>query len=243
MQDGDFFLKIAITDDMEFDRKNLKELIMKFLRENSVEAELFEYSSAEDFLKSFRPGFFNLVFLDIYMDNINGIEAAKRVYDTDKNCRIIFLTTANCFAPESYDVNAVYYMIKPPSEEKLFSVIKKCMGDMISESKRLCVMSKRASVQIPFSSILYADVSVRTVRIHLADRIVNADRGFYNVAAPLLEDDRFIECYKGVVVNIEHIKKQIDDDFILDNGERIPISKRKKKELVRLFMEYEFRSV
>lgn len=236
-------MNIAITDDLDSDREILKAMIMKFMRENNAEAELFEYSSAEKLLDDLRPGFFDLIFLDIYMDDMNGIDAAKRIYNADKNCRIIFLTTANCFAAESYDVNAAYYMIKPPSEEKLFPVIKKCIGDMISESKKLCVISKRASVQIPFSSILYVDVSGRAVRIHLADRIVNADRGFYNVAAPLLEDERFIECYKGVAVNMEHIKRQIDDDFILDNGERIPISKRKKKELIRLFMEYEFRSI
>lgn len=57
---------------------------------------------------------------------------------------------------------------------------------------------------------------------------------------PLLDDRRFIECYKGVVVNMEHIRNQIDDDFILDNGEKVPISKRKKKGIIRLFMEYTF---
>ena len=46
---------------------------------------------------------------------------------------------------------------------------------------------------------------------------------------PLLDDRRFIECYKGVVVNMEHIRNQIDDDFILDNGEKVPISNVRKK--------------
>ena len=153
------------------------------------------------------------------MGTLNGIDAARVIYKEDKDCRIIFITTANCFAAESYEVKAAYYMIKPITREKLNEVL---------------------SINVSYSNILYVDVIKRNVKIHLAERLVDADRGFYNVVNPLLDDRRFIECYKGVVVNMEHIRNQIDDDFILDNDEKVPISKRKKKDIIRLFMEYTF---
>lgn len=233
-------MNIAITDDLKYDRDTLKELLLNFFNKNKIAIQLYEYSSAEELLENFTPGFFDLLFLDIYMENISGIDAAKRIYEIDKRCKIIFLTTANCFAAESYDVKAVYYMIKPIVQDKLYSILENCMQEFFLEHKKLCIVSKQIPVQIPFSGILYADVASRTVKIHLADRTIDADRGFYAVAGPLLEDKRFIECYKGIAVNMDHIQKQIEDDFILDNNEKIPISKRKKKEIIRLFMEYEF---
>ena len=131
-------------------------------------------------------------------------------------------------------------MIKPITREKLNEVLSIYLKEKIDAEKKLLVISNRASVNVSYSNILYVDVIKRNVKIHLAERLVDADRGFYNVVNPLLDDRRFIECYKGVVVNMEHIRNQIDDDFILDNGEKVPISKRKKKDIIRLFMEYTF---
>ena len=94
-------MNIAITDDLKYDRDTLKELLLNFFNKNKIAIQLYEYSSAEELLENFTPGFFDLLFLDIYMENISGIDAAKRIYEIDKRCKIIFLTTANCFAAES----------------------------------------------------------------------------------------------------------------------------------------------
>ena len=233
-------MKIAIADDLETDRNVIKDMVLDFFGRLQIKADITTYESAEALLNDFKPHSFDLILLDIYMGTLNGIDAASVIYKEDKDCRIIFITTANCFAAESYEVKAAYYMIKPITREKLNEVLSIYLKEKIDAEKKLPVISNRASVNVSYSNILYVDVIKRNVKIHLAERLVDADRGFYNVVNPLLDDRRFIECYKGVVVNMEHIRNQIDDDFILDNGEKVPISKRKKKDIIRLFMEYTF---
>ncbi len=74
---------------------------------------LDRFSSGEDFLGAFTPGKYDLIFLDIYMDGITGMETAKRIRQTDHDCRIIFITISPEFAVESYNVNASFYLLKP----------------------------------------------------------------------------------------------------------------------------------
>jgi len=236
-------MKIAITDDLKSDRDTLKSYITDYFTSNNMEADIFEYSSAEELLEKFTPGFFDIMFLDIYMDEMTGIEAARKIYAVDQRCKIIFLTTANHFAAESYEVKAVNYLIKPLTRERFDTAIKVCLDEIADNNKKLSVISRQVPLQIPFSKILYADTANRIVRLHLENSTLEVGRDFYSTVDPLLDDSRFIECYKGIVLNMEHIKRQTDDDFILKNGEKIPISKRKKKDFIRIYTEYTFENL
>jgi len=233
-------MKIAIIDDLTLDRDNLKGFITNYFTSNNIEFNIFEYSSAEELLEKFTPNFFDIMFLDIYMDKLTGIDAAKKVYEMDQRCKIVFLTTANHFAAESYEVRAVNYLIKPLTQEKFDIVVNSCLRDIVESNKILSVISKQVPLQIPFSKIIYADTENRIVRLHLENKTIEIGRDFYALVSPLLEDKQFIECYKGIVLNMDYIKKQVGDDFVLTNGDKIPISKRKKKDYIRIYAEYTF---
>lgn len=236
-------MRIAITDNSQYDRSMLMKYLLNFCGNNNIDAELFEYESGEALMKNFKTSFFDAVFLDICMKGINGIDTAREIHNRDKSCRIIFLTAVNNFAAESYEIGALYYMIKPATQKKIDEVMVRCLKTIIDREKRLYVTFNNTPIKIPFSKILYVDVNSRRVKFHFANQTIETYRGFYTLVNPLLEDSRFIEPFKGVVVNMEHIVRNQKNDFLLDNGDTVPISKRKKRDIVQAYTEYAFNRI
>lgn len=233
-------MKIAIADDLQCDRESISEYLLPYLKSKEIEADISEYKSGGELVMDFSEKRFDIIFLDIYMEDMNGIEAAKNIYEMDKDVHIIFITTANCFAAESYEFGATYYILKPLTEEKFTRAMELCFKDLIYAQKKLHVISNRVSVDVPFDKILYIDVHERMVKIHLSDCIISSEGRFYATVEPLLAEKNFIESFKGVVVNMEHVKCVKGIDFILDNGEAVPIRKREKTDIIRQYMKFEF---
>lgn len=115
-------MKIAIVDDLKLDAEQLSHLILSYMKEHRIPTAAPEiFPNGETFLASFTVGSFDIVFLDIYMDGLSGMETAQKLRALDASCRIVFVTTSPDFAVDSYDVNAAFYLLKPVTMEH-FSV-------------------------------------------------------------------------------------------------------------------------
>ena len=100
-------MNIAIVDDRKTDSDRLVGFIDTYAEQHRLQwGAMDRFSSGEEFLGAFTAGKYDLIFLDIYMDGITGMETAKRIRRADHGCRIIFITTSPEFAVESYDVSA-----------------------------------------------------------------------------------------------------------------------------------------
>lgn len=236
-------MNIAIADDLQCDRDVLRRFLERYFAAKCIDISIFEYDSGEALLAHFRKDFYQIIFMDIYMAKLSGIDAAREMYTIDKACKIIFLTTSNSFASESYEVKAAYYMIKPLNVQKFEAVLDSCAKDMLENQKKLAIFSSHIPLKISFEDILYVDIIRGVVQIHLSEKIIKTQGRFYQTVSPLLCDKRFIECYKGIAVNMNHILKPLDNEFLLDNGEKIPIRKREKKNIVHRYMEFEFQNL
>ena len=106
-------MNIAIIDDIASDAEQLKRIITSYFENRQIPTEIRYFSSAEALFDDYRPGNFQILFLDIYMDGITGMEAARRIRNQSDDCILVFVTTSSEFAVESYDVNAAYYLLKP----------------------------------------------------------------------------------------------------------------------------------
>ena len=128
-------MNIAIVDDLPADSAYLCTLLEKYSTKNNIDISITTFLDGIEFLDSFEPNKFDVAFLDIYMPKITGIELAKQFFEKDPNCHIIFVTSSSDFAIESYDVNALYYVIKPISEEKLDIALKRCQKTLLTNNK------------------------------------------------------------------------------------------------------------
>ena len=106
-------MTIAIVDDIAEERALLRKRLEKISLQKNIEFHCCEYENGEAFLEASKNQNFTVLFLDIYMDGINGIEIAKNFRKCNKDCMLIFTTTSRDHALEGFQVRAMHYLVKP----------------------------------------------------------------------------------------------------------------------------------
>ncbi len=240
-------MNIAIVDDQRIELNAAETYIKKYLRENwstlENEVSIQTFTSAKDFFEVFKPGLFQLVILDICMDEINGMQVAQIIRARgDDEVNIVFLTGNDEFILNGYRVFAVGYFIKPLAGHaqefaRTFEHIFRKINDKVPE---LILNTDGATFSVPLRNIFYVDIDYRhRLCVHLADgkKFITADK-YIDISKVLLDDERFLECYHRIIINMDYVKSMEQDDFILMDDTSIPISQRKKKEVKVNYMRY-----
>lgn len=236
-------MRIAIVDDQAQDRASLRSRLREYMDNHGLACDCMEFSDAEHFLEIYKAGSFDLVFMDIYMDEVNGMDAARRIYLQDKNCKIIFLTNTPDFSLQSYSVHAVYYLMKPLEQQHFEQAMEFCSLKPEYTVPILTVCSEGIRMDLDTSLIFYVDYRNRTTNVHLENRTIPVSGSFYSVTSRLEEDSRFLLSIRGLMVNMQHIACQTGDTFLLTNGEHIPINIRNRKTIGQAYRSYIFESI
>ncbi len=234
---------IAIVDDNKDDAGQARELLQAYLDEKLAKLAVHyeTFASAETFLQHFKPGHYAFVVLDIYMYEINGMEAATKIAALDKACGIIFLTTSMEHALAGYAVHAAGYVLKPLQEnrENFYKAVDYCLSKLRLEKAVLAVNVDGATVPVPLRDICFLDCqNSRFVVVHLMNRELLTGNGYHECWEQVEKDSRFLECYHRLLVNMDQIDVMDESDFVLKNGAILPISRRKKMEVKQAYLTY-----
>ena len=235
-------MNIAIIDDIASDAEQLKRIITSYFENRQIPTEIQYFSSAEAFFDDYRPGNFQILFLDIYMDGITGMEAARRIRNQSDDCILVFVTTSSEFAVESYDVNAAYYLLKPFQPEKLCQILDSFRLKEALHARYIEIISDRVPVRVPLLSILYADTFRNAVCLHTDAGPLRSYLTFHKFEDQIRDCHNFLSCYRGCMVNMDRIQEATDDGFLLDNGETVQIRKRGSAAIRKAYLQYLFSS-
>ena len=236
-------LQIAVVDDMLNDREWLTDRINNYCSIRDVDYTVHPYSSGEAFVAALKDNWFDIVFMDIYMDGISGVEAARALRAKDKDCKLVFLTISEDFMREGFSLNSAHYLVKPVKDEDFLQAMENCRIRRCCQVPLLTVISDRRTLRIATKDILYVDINMRSVIVHTKTESLPIGRNFSPVAENLLADDRFLLCNRGLLVNMDFIVAQTGNDFLLSNGERLPMAPRRRKELIAQHHRYTFNSL
>ena len=219
-------MQIAIVDDRAEDREELSACLENYMKKHQLDYTLTEFEDGENFLKAAAQVNFQLVFMDIYMENMDGIEAARGLRQKNRLCKIVFLTITEDYARMGYSLSASYYLLKPLSlhQAEFEEAMELCQLKPPYEVMTLSVMADRQKLELPTEKILYIDYQHRMTRIHMA----------------LQKDKRFLPCYRGVLINMDYISQVDSQTFRLINGENLPIALRNGKQLREAYRQYVF---
>lgn len=231
-------MNIGILDDSEQDRGELVALLRHYFLNIHVEVEITEFSTVSSFIDHYKSGLFQIVFLDIYLNDGCGMDAARILYQEDPNCRLVFFTTSFDHAVDSYQVHAAYYLTKPVQYSRLSDALHICCADLISDSISITVQVGHTQVPICLSDILYIDCLNRTVRIHLENKSVAIKDSLIQIVEEISSDKRFLYCNRNIYVNMDWIMSVSDNDFIMKNYERVPIRVRGRGTVKKQYLEY-----
>lgn len=234
-------LKIAICDDNEIERMILKKMLQGVLQEMHRNAMVIEFSSGEKLQRNFSRGDYDIIFLDIRMRGLDGIETGKAIRSKDVNVELVFATSSNEFLQEGYEVHALAYLLKPYNVNKVretfsyyFSKNQGMEPENDYEILTFSVQQKEISLQQ--KEISMVESVGRVVMIHHVDEV-------YRVYSRLSEIEKqldmrlFLRCNQSYIINVLAVEGVVDYDFYMKDGGKIPIRKRDKKDIVQKYYQ------
>ena len=218
-------MKIAIVDDIKSEAERLSSLVAHYLSTHGLFCDQTDlFASGEAFLEHFEPARYDIIFLDIYMNELSGMETARRIRQQDTTCSIIFVTTSPDFAVDSYDVDARYYLLKPVSDEQVTRALDRCGLEQMEQNRFVLVPSEGKEIRLFLHRISYTEYESRRILVHMKDGSrLEVSMNQRDFSALLLEHDCFCDCMKGVLVNFEDVHKLQSDRFDMKCGATIAI--------------------
>ena len=237
-------MDIAIVDDLSAEREEVRNLLLEFF---AVNKELYgitpifsEFESGEAFLSTFQKGKYQLVLLDIYMSQLSGIAVAEKLCSLDPKCNIIFFTTSTDHMLDGYSVHAVGYVLKPVSEHQpaLNKSLTHVMNKLNIDNSNISALTEFGENTVLYRNVIYFESSLRNLYLHFASGTIKVLGKYSDYARQLLADKRFLECYRNLIVNMDYIDTPLEYDFVLNTGEKVPISRRKKAEVMEKYTTY-----
>ena len=233
-------MRIAIVEDITSEREHLKAELDVQLARLSLNAVTFEYASGSDFLAAAGKERFDLVFLDIYMGNENGVDTARALRRFDEDCMLVFTTTSTDHALEGFRVRAFHYLVKPCTEADMAALFDEIIKRLPADDKYIEVNAAGGPVRLRFREILYAEHHQHQIYIYRTDGQETVVRQTFREFCASLADGRFFPCSRGVIVNLEHARDFDGADFILKNGKRVPVSRDLAKAARMAFGDFLF---
>jgi len=234
-------MKIAICDDESIELSRLRSLLYKYKLAKSVDFSIFTFQSSVELISNIQNGVrFNILFLDIIMPVLNGMDLANEIREYDKTVKIIFLTSSPDFAVDSYSVNAYYYFLKPVSKDRMFFMLDELFLNFTKHDKEcLIVKYKNRFTSIPLNTLEYCEVINKTIIYHVHKKgFIESVGSIANLEAELLLYPRFIKPHRSYVINLDFVKSISIKEIILISDKIIPISRAKCNEIKQAFLEY-----
>lgn len=230
-------ITVVICDDEQAFINRMKEYIIRFSEETKEEFSVREFTSGQTLLNTYNANF-QIIFLDIKMPDLDGIETAKRIRLMDSNVIIIFLTSLIKYVLAGYSVNAANYLIKPLDYKKFKIEMEKAVLRSISiKNGYISVKNDRGFYKICLSTLKYVETYQRNTMIHTMKEDIISYKKMQEHEKDL-EGYPFVRCHTSYIVNLQYIDSVIGYDITLSTGEIIPISKQKKKDFMQNLAEY-----
>ena len=229
-------MRIAICEDNEIHRDILEHLLNRYFSERPIHFELVPYQYGMNFLYDMEEGaYFDMAFLDIYMEDTMGNQIAHKLRAMGYQGKIIFLTASSDFAIESYDVDASGYLLKPLDYGKLEMVMDRITRDIPPSSYQ--IRQRSTVTNLGYHEILYIESNNSKCILHTESGGAYTVYKTLNTIEKELGDHRFLRCHQSFLVNMDHIK-QIGKQFLLSNGDDVPIRQRGVKAVRQAYMDY-----
>ena len=232
-------MRIAVCDDEKLIRDTIAERIKKLY----PFYEILKYKNGEKLLEDTIES--DIVFLDIQMDGMDGIETAKCLRKRNKKIILIFLTAWEEYVFQAFDVEAFHYLIKPLRKEKFYQVLEAAINKVEEiqgamqkkrEEKSILVKVGTSSQKIYLDEIIYAEIYNRKVTLYTTTKNIEFYAKMSNLEQELGED--FVRPHRSYLVHLRYVTKYCATDITLENGTVILLAKQKYKEFVKRYMKY-----
>lgn len=230
-------MKIAVCDDNKSDLLRLQSLISQYREYERVSLEVYPYTATRDLLEDFDEKGFQIIFLDIYMSEPDGMETARLLRQRDTEFLLGFTTISREHSLQAFGVSALDYLIKPLTYKPISAALAKCRRALDTEAEYITVMVNRAERHILLRDIFWAESRGRVSVLHTRGGVLETYMPFSELEKALAGRP-FLVCCRGCLVNISCVEMVLETDFLLKNGDKAPIRRHGGNEVKQAFYDY-----
>ena len=224
-------LSVAVCDDEVIECCNMARKIKDILEEMKIPCIIRQFRSGSELLQALES--FDIVFLDIIMQDLDGMKTAQIFRERTSDKILIFLSSSKKYVFEAYEVEAFQYLLKPVDDRKLKRVLQKAVLKTEKRSQEFIIVSReRQKKKLFLDDIYYFEIKGRMVDVHGAEGIFS----YYEQIRELenkLQDKGFFRCHKSYLINLKYVAGYNRQEAFLENGENIVIAKRRYDQFVR----------
>lgn len=235
--------RIAFCDDDAALLHQMQDFLEQYRALRGVQLELFSYTKPMELLADIEAGVrFDVLFLDVLMPGINGINAAREIRQYDTAVQIIFVTSSSEFAVQSYVVGAYYYQLKPIWKDSFFRLTDAVLAECRKRTQHSLILRCKSGVtRITLDSLEYCEVQGRTLVFHLLDGTVIESSGSMDELARQLADyPGFLHPHRSYLVNMEYIQNITAKSITMESLAEVPLPHGRFTAVRDQYLEYAF---
>ena len=233
-------MNIAVCEDQIAQTNLLINQIKDWTKANGINISIDNFETAESFLFQWSDyNKYDIIFLDIKLNKMSGIELSNIIREKNKNVDIVFVTGFFKYALHGYKVGALQYLMKPINKEDLYFCLDKTLERINNNDKKtiLIIGTAKKTIKLGYDEIYYCIMFSPYIDIHTSSEKLTLRKKISDMEE-ILPSKYFVRCHRSYIVNVKHIKSITKNDVLLENGNIIPISRGKYKEINNAFIDY-----
>jgi DNA-binding LytR/AlgR family response regulator len=214
----------------------LRQMVSAFFCGKNIDTMITQYTSGEQLLRSQKK--IDILFLDIQMGGLSGMETAKKLRRRKFKGFLIFITVLREMVFDAFEVQAFDYLVKPIDETRFEHMMGRLLSSLQDAgSAGLLIQKGYESSIIPFEDIVFCEIIDRKVYVHLvSSEIIDFYDRIDHLETKL--DDSFFRCHRSFLIHLKYLKSYKNGTAYMENGKEIPVSRLRSKEFSSVILRY-----
>ena len=233
-------MRIALCDDSAQQLEQIHSMILQW-HDRPADLSVSCYDNGDSLLQAHSANPFDIIFLDVIMPLLNGMETAAELRQTDKSVKLVFLTSSAEYAIEAFSVKASNYLLKPLKPEKLHRCLDELAEELQVAARKICIKGSHALHRISVEDIEYVEAQNKRILFVLTNgQNISSSEPLYAYEEKLTREDGFFKCSRSFIVNIHRIDTFTAKEIRTQSGARISISRGCQKEFEQAYFSVLF---